>query len=65
MPSWMWMEADEVVHYGIESVLRKPPRVVAVPGRANRFIAMLARKLPQRWALALTQRESRRWRKQD
>ena len=40
-------------------------RVVAVPGRANRFIAMLARKLPQRWALALTQREARRWRKQD
>lgn len=65
MPSWMWMEADEVVRYGIESVFRKPPRVVAVPGRANRFIAMLARKLPQRWALAMTQREARRWRKQD
>ncbi len=65
MPSWMWMEADEVVRYGIESVVRKPPRVVAVPGRANRFIAMLARKLPQRWALAMTQREARRWRKQD
>ena len=65
MPSWMWMEADEVVRYGIESVVRKPPRVVAVPGRANRFIAMLARKLPRRWALAMTQREARRWRKQD
>jgi len=65
MPSWMWMEADDVVRYGIESVTRDPPRVIAVPGRANRFIAMLAHKLPQRWALALTQRESRRWRKQD
>jgi short-subunit dehydrogenase len=65
MPSWMWMEADEVVRFGIESVTRTPPRIVAVPGRVNRFIAMLARKLPQRLAQQLTQRESRRWRKQD
>jgi short-subunit dehydrogenase len=65
MPSWMWMEAADVVRYGIESVTRGPPRVIAVPGRANRFIAMLARKLPQRMALAWAQKESRRWRKQD
>lgn len=65
MPSWMWMEADEVVRFGIDSVTRQPPRVIAVPGRANRFIAMLARKLPQRLAQRMTQKESRRWRKQD
>ena len=65
MPSWMWMEADEVVRYGIESVTRNPPRIIAVPGRANRMIAMLARKLPQRMTQSMTQRESRRWRKQD
>jgi short-subunit dehydrogenase len=65
MPTWMWMNADEVVRYGIESVMRNPPRVVAVPGRANRFIAMLARKLPQKVTQWLTQRESRRWRQQD
>jgi short-subunit dehydrogenase len=65
MPSWMWMNADEVIRYGIESVTRDPPRVIAVPGRVNRFAAMLTRKLPQRWGQWLTQRESRRWRKQD
>ncbi len=65
MPAWMWMEADEVVRYGIESVTRSPPRVIAVPGRVNRFIAMLSRKLPQRLAQRLTQKESHRWRKQD
>ena len=65
MPAWMWMEADEVVRYGIESVTQTPPRVIAVPGRVNRFIAMLSRKLPQRMTQAMTQRQSRRWRKQD
>jgi short-subunit dehydrogenase len=65
MPSWMWMDAAEVVSYGIESVIGENPRVVAVPGRVNRFIAMLSKKLPQRMTQAMTQRESRRWREQD
>lgn len=65
MPSWMWMEAADVVQYGIESVMRDNPRVVAVPGRANRFIAALAKQLPSRLTQALTQKQSRRWRKQD
>jgi len=65
MPAWMWMEADDVVRYGIESVTRTPPRVVAVPGRVNRFIAALARQLPQGLSRRLSQRESRRWRKQE
>jgi short-subunit dehydrogenase len=63
MPSWMWMDAEDVVRYGIESVTRDPPRIIAVPGRANRFIAMLARKLPQRVTQLMTQRGSRRWRR--
>jgi hypothetical protein len=37
--------------------------VIAVPGRVNRFIAMLSRKLPLRMTQAMTQRQSRRWRK--
>ena len=65
MPSWMWTEADEVVRYGIESVMRKPPRIIAVPGRVNRFIVMLARKLPLKLSQAMTQRQSHRFRKQD
>jgi len=64
MPSWMWMEADEVVRYGIESVLRHPPRIVAVPGRVNRCIVMLARKLPLKLSLSMAQRQSHRFRGQ-
>ena len=62
MPSYMWMTAGEVVSYGIESVMREKPRVTAVPGRVNRFIAQLMRLMPRRLALWLTQSESRRWR---
>jgi len=61
----MWMEAADVVRYGIESVTRSPPRSIAVPGRVNQFIAMLSHKLPLRLARSLTQRQSRRYRKQD
>jgi short-subunit dehydrogenase len=63
MPQWMWMNADEVVQFGIDSVMREQPRVVAVPGRVNRFIDMLARKLPRRVTQGMTQNQSRRWRK--
>jgi short-subunit dehydrogenase len=65
MPSWMWMTAPDVVRYGIESVHRKKPRIVALPGRINRFIAMLMKWLPGKVTQRMTQRESRRWRKQD
>jgi hypothetical protein len=62
MPSYMWMTAEEVVSYGLESVMREKPRVMAIPGRVNRFIAQLLRLMPRRLAMWLTQRESRRWR---
>jgi short-subunit dehydrogenase len=65
MPSWMWMQADEVVRYGIESVTRDKPRIIAVPGRVNRFIASLVKILPRSVGLAITQRESKRWRSQE
>jgi len=65
MPSYMWMSAGDVVSYGIESVVRAKPRVTAVPGRVNRFIAQLMRLMPRRLAMWLTQRESRHWRAQE
>ena len=65
MPSWMWMSAEEVVAFGIDSVTRAKPRTVAVPGRVNRFIALTARLLPLGLMQAFTQRQSRHWRKQD
>ncbi len=65
MPGWMWMQADEVVRYGIDAVLRNPPRVVAIPGRVNRTIARTVRWLPMSVSLWLTRRMSGRFRARD
>jgi short-subunit dehydrogenase len=65
MPSWMWMTAEDVVRFGIESVMRNKPRIIAVPGRVNRLIAAVMKLLPDRLAQSLTQRQSRHWREQD
>jgi short-subunit dehydrogenase len=65
MPSWMWMDAPEVVRYGIASVIRDPPRVIAIPGYANQAIAALACKLPYSLTQSMIRREARRWRAQD
>ncbi len=65
MSSYMWMNADEVVRFGIDSVLNQPPRIVAVPGHVNRFIATLIRLLPRKMALAFIQRKSNAYRSVD
>ena len=62
MPSLMWMQAPPVVAYGIDSVRRDKPRVVAVAGQVNRMIWRLMRYLPQPVTLAVTRRMSRRYR---
>jgi short-subunit dehydrogenase len=54
MPSWMWKSAQEVVSFGIDAVDREQSLVVAIPGRANRFIALMMRCLPAgiaRWLI--------------
>ena len=62
MPGWMWQSAEEVVRFGIESVTRDPPRVVAISGGVNRFIAGLARHAP--WlANRLVRKQSKRFRR--
>ncbi len=65
MASYMWMNADEVVRFGIDSVMKQPPLVVAVPGRVNRFIATLFRLMPRKMALAFIQRKSKEYRAGD
>lgn len=64
LPGYMWLQAEEVVRYGIEAVLRSPPRVVAIPGRFYRLLVRLAGASP---ALGryLTLRTSRHFRKLD
>ncbi len=65
MPSYMWMNADEVVRFGIDSVMNQSPLVVAIPGRVNRFIATLIRLMPRKMGLAFIQRQSKGYRAED
>lgn len=46
MPSWLWLQAEDVVRYGIESVMRSHPRTVAVPGRTYRVLVWLNGAIP-------------------
>ncbi len=49
LPKFMWMEASEVARQGFEAVMRGDP--VCITGRVNRFIALLAKYLPD-WLTA-------------
>ncbi len=60
MPGWMWLDAAEVARQGVEAVERNAP--VHVTGRINRFIAFLARHLPQSLARRLARSQSRKFR---
>jgi hypothetical protein len=60
MPSFMWMDADEVARDGIDAALRG--EVVRVTGRLNRAIKAMFKLLPDGLALKLIQRRSRDFR---
>ncbi|HEV2621385.1 MAG TPA: SDR family oxidoreductase [Frateuria sp.] len=63
LPRFMWQDAGAVVREGIDAVERGT--VVQVTGRVNRTIKALAKLMPDRLALWLTARESRRYRQLD
>jgi short-subunit dehydrogenase len=63
LPRFMWQDAPTVVREGIEAVERG--EAVHVTGRVNRAIKALAKLTPDRLALWLSARESRRYRKLD
>ncbi|MGY6553056.1 MAG: SDR family NAD(P)-dependent oxidoreductase [Wenzhouxiangella sp.] len=65
LPSWMWMQADEVVAYSLSELDKPGAAVMAVPGRANRLIAALSRKLSYRQAYRLVERRSGDFRQQE
>ena len=56
----MWLTAEEVVRQGIAAVERGD--AVHIPGRVNRFIKTVVQLMPDRLALWLSARESRRYR---
>jgi len=61
LPRWLWMDAEAVAREGFAAVMAGRP--VIVPGRVNRAVALAARLLPERAVVALTRRQSRKFRK--
>lgn len=51
VPSWMWLNAEEVAAAGYEAVEANRP--VCVTGAPNKAIAAIAKLVPDEWALAL------------
>jgi len=64
MPGYMWMNADEVVAISLRHFGNPKAPVMLVPGRWNRFVAMLTRKLPYRASFALMRKRSGSFRRQ-
>ena len=64
LPKYMWMNADQVVRFSLARFGKPNAPVMAVPGRWNRFLAMLARKLPYRTAFNLVRKRSSEFRHQ-
>lgn len=60
MPSYMWQTAEAVVRESYEAVERG--EIVHVTGRFNRFIKSMVKLMPDRMALWLSARESKRYR---
>lgn len=63
LPRFMWQDAPAVVREGIDAVERG--KAVHVSGRFNRAIKALTEMVPDRLALRLSARESKRYRQLD
>lgn len=61
MPRFMWMDAATVARQAFAA--SEAGAIIHVNGRWNRFVRTLTKVLPDRWALALTSRQSRKFRK--
>ena len=60
LPGFMWLSAEEVVRQGIDAVERGD--AVHVTGTLNRFIKAVFELMPDRVALALSAKQSKRYR---
>lgn len=60
VPKWAWQDAGTVARAGLRAV--EANRAVAVPGLANKVVALLARLTPDPWALALMRAQAARFR---
>ncbi|MFN9849156.1 MAG: SDR family NAD(P)-dependent oxidoreductase [Alphaproteobacteria bacterium] len=50
-PPWLWQGADEVAATGYEAV--EANRAISIPGAPNKAISVIAKLIPDDWALAL------------
>jgi short-subunit dehydrogenase len=60
LPGFMWLGAEDVVRQGIAAVERGD--AVYIPGRVNRTIKAVIQLMPDRLAMWLSARESKRYR---
>jgi hypothetical protein len=60
LPGFMWLSAEDVVVQGIAAVERG--QSVYIPGRVNRVIKTVVQVMPDRMAMWLSARESKRYR---
>lgn len=65
MPDYMWMRAEDVVAISLKRFGDPKAPVMLVPGRWNRFLAMLARKLPYRMSFRMVNKRSGQFRRQE
>ncbi|HEY1588346.1 MAG TPA: SDR family oxidoreductase [Rhodanobacter sp.] len=63
LPGFMWQSAEEVVRQGCDAVERG--EAVYVTGRVNRAIKTMFKLMPDRLAMKMSARQSRRYRAQD
>ncbi|MFW5926737.1 MAG: SDR family NAD(P)-dependent oxidoreductase [Wenzhouxiangella sp.] len=64
MPEYMWMNAEDVVAISLDRFGDPKAPVMLVPGRWNRFMAMLSRKLPYKAAYRMVKKRSGSFRRQ-
>lgn len=65
MPDYMWMRAEDVVAISLRRFGDPKAPVMLVPGRWNRFLAMLSRKLPYRMSFRMVNKRSGQFRRQE
>ena len=65
LPDYMWMQAADAVRISLDAFDDPRSPVMVVPGRVNRFLAMLSRKLPYKAGYNLVRRRSGEFRHQE
>ena len=63
LPKWLWMSSEAVVAESLAALQAPNSPVMLVPGRVNRGLAWLSRKLPYRTTVKMMAKRSQQFRK--